>query len=490
MSQTNRYKYKLRTRIYSSMIALLVGSFFFIGAFTYYNFKKQNRHYHEKRLLRKEASTLSSIAYYIKSHPLEGSPKESIKDLFKDKIHEWEDIHRLDINIYNLEGELLLCSNEDLVLDKIIPGSIDQSILGELKSQKVRIKQKLDHQGVDYLNSFQYIFGQTGEPLAVISIPYFELDENYKRDLRGYLLALSVVYFLLFVVASVLAFLLARQISDPMRKLSEIMKKATLKKRYIPLKWDSSDEVGQLVQQYNYMGKELEKNAVILAKNEKESAWKEMAKQVAHEIKNPLTPMKLNVQLFERIIEPDAPRFKEKVSKFTASMVEQIDTLANIANTFSNFARMPSSKKMKLNLSETVENTLFLYQSVNIKLFQAKEPLFINGDNEQIISVLNNILKNAIEASKENSIAEIVVRLEQSNDQALLEIKDSGTGMSEEVQKKVFEPNFTTKNSGMGLGLAMVKQIINDLNGSIKFISEENVGTTFYLSVPLMKQKN
>lgn len=472
------------------MIALLVGSFFSLGVFTYYNFKRQNQNYHENRLLRKEASTLSSIRYYIQSHPIEIKSKDDIKSFFKNKIYEWEDTHRLDISIYELGGELILYSNEKLVMEGIISGTVNQSVLEGLTNQKVRIKRRLNHQGVDYLNSYQYIFDQEGNPMAIISIPYFELDENFKRDLRSYFIALSFVYFLLFVLASVLAFFLARQITDPMNKLSENMKRATLKKKYIPIKWDSSDEVGQLVQQYNYMGEELEKNAITLAKNEKEGAWKEMAKQVAHEIKNPLTPMRLNVQLFERMIKLHAPEFKEKGARFTSSMVDQIDTLANIASAFSNFARMPSSKKVQLNLTETLEKILFLYQSVNIKLYKGTKPVYISGDNEQLISVLNNLINNAIEASKENSIAEIVVRLKEEKNMAILSITDSGSGMPKEVQEKVFEPNFTTKNSGMGLGLAMAKQIVTDLNGSIQFTSEEGVGTTFNLSIPVLKQKN
>jgi nitrogen fixation/metabolism regulation signal transduction histidine kinase len=180
-------------------------------------------------------------------------------------------------------------------------------------------------------------------------------------------------------------------------------------------------------------------------KNEKENAWKEMAKQVAHEIKTPLTPMKLNVQLFERMIKLHAPEFKEKGARFTSSMIDQIDTLANIASAFSNFARMPSSKKVVLNLSETLENTIFLYQSVNIKLYKGNRPIYISGDNKKIISVLNNLINNAIEASNENSTDEIVVRLEEKNNMAILSITDSGSGIPKEVQEKVFEPNFTTK---------------------------------------------
>jgi signal transduction histidine kinase len=198
--------------------------------------------------------------------------------------------------------------------------------------------------------------------------------------------------------------------------------------------------------------------------------------------------MKLNVQLFDRMIKLHAPEFKEIGARFTSSMIDEIDTLANIASAFSNFARMPSSKKVVLNLSETLENTIFLYQSVNIKLYKDNRPIYISGDNKKIISVLNNLINNAIEASNENSTDEIVVRLEEKNNMAILSITDSGSGIPKEVQEKVFEPNFTTKNSGTGLGLAMSKQIVTDLNGSILFTSEVNIGTTFILSIPLLKK--
>ena len=188
------------------------------------------------------------------------------------------------------------------------------------------MKENLTHNGMDYLNSYQYIIDTRGNPIAIISIPYFQLDESYKRDIRTYLVALSPIYIILFLGASIMAFLLSRQITEPLRRLSQVMRKAALMKRYMPLRWNTSDEIGQLVHQYNFMVKELEKSADVLAQTQKESAWKEMAKQVAHEIKNPLTPMKLNVQLFERQLKPTDPDFEQKLKVFSASIIEQIDT--------------------------------------------------------------------------------------------------------------------------------------------------------------------
>lgn len=480
---------KLRTRIYVSMLALIVSSFFFIGVFTYYNFKKQNQNYHDKRLIRKEAATLASITYFLSSQEGIKHSGESIFNLFRHKIFELADIHQLDIHIYNLKGELILSSNKEIIQHQM-PGKIQHGILTKLSKEKNIVIKGVTRLGEDYLNSYKYIVDATQKPIGIISIPYFQQDEDYKRDLKAYLIALSPIYILLFLAASILAFLLSRQITDPMRKISEIMRKAALMKQYMPLEWNSTDEIGQLVGQYNFMVKELEKSAEMLAQNEKESAWKEMAKQVAHEIKNPLTPMKLSVQIFEREVDSKDPDFDRKVKQFTTSMVQQINSLANIASAFSDFARMPSSKKEKINLGRVTENTLALFDMVAINYNTPSEPYFIYADKNQFIGVLNNLLKNAIEAVPENKKPCINVSLKQENNSALLEIEDNGSGIAKPLQKKIFDPRFTTKSSGMGLGLAIVKRIIDDLKGSIYFKSNENTGTTVYIKIPLLKEKS
>ena len=207
MKKLFRSPYKLRTRIYVSMLALIVGSFFFIGIFTYYNFKTQNQNYHDNRLLRKEAATLSSISYFLEAQNSVEHSSESISKLFRYKIFELADIHKLDIIIYNLKGVLILSSNKEITQNDIIPHKIDAQLLKELSEKKSSVKKGLTDFGMDYLNSYQYINDTKQNPIAIISIPYFQLDENYKRDLRTYLVALIPIYLLLFLVASILAFL-------------------------------------------------------------------------------------------------------------------------------------------------------------------------------------------------------------------------------------------------------------------------------------------
>ncbi len=483
------YPKKLGTRIYISMLALLLASFFFIGIFTFFNFKSQNVEYHNNRLQRKESATLASVAYYLKDENPSELNDTLIYTLFKYKLNELADIHNLDIILYNLEGELIVSSNQEIVQTNILPNHLDLASLNDLISKQKRVMRHLSFKGEDYLNSYQFVFDQNNEAFAIISIPYFQLNETYKRDLRAYFVALSPIYILLFIGASMIAFFLSKQIAEPIAKLSSVMRKAALAKRYMPLSWKSSDEIGQLVSQYNFMVKELEMSSEKLAQTQKEFAWKEMAKQVAHEIKNPLTPMKLNIQMFERKVNTQDPDFPAKMKSFTSSLIEQIDTLAHIASAFSDFARMPSSNKEALNMSEIVENTISFFYPLRNGVLKLDPSCFVYADHDQIVRVLNNLLNNAIEAVADGTSPLVTVSLEKGNDKVLLQVQDNGVGIPLELQDKIFEPNFTTKSSGTGLGLAMVKRIIDDLNGHIYFETIPNTGTTFYISLPLLKQK-
>jgi len=483
------YPKKLGTRIYISMLAVLLVSFLAIGISTFFNFKSQNVAYHNNRLQRKEVATLSSLAYFLKDKELQEFSDSSIHTLFKFKLDELADIHNLDIILYNLEGSIILSSNNEIVTSHRIPNSLNLGSLNDLINTQTRVMRRLSYEGAEYLNSYQYVFDQNNLPFAIISIPYFQLNETYKRDLSTYFLALTPIYIILFFIVSIIAFLLSKQIAEPIVKLSSVMRKAALAKRYMPLSWKSSDEIGRLVAQYNFMVKELEMSSEKLAQTQKESAWKEMAKQVAHEIKNPLTPMKLNVQMFERKANVADPEFPAKMKKFTTSLIEQIDTLAHIASAFSDFARMPSSNKESLNLSEIVENTISFFDPLSSSILKLDKDCFIFADHDQIVRVLNNLLNNAIEAVSEGETPMVRVSLEKGTHKILLQVEDNGSGIPLELQDEIFEPNFTTKTSGTGLGLAMVKKIIDDLNGHIYFETIPNSGTTFYVSLPLLKQK-
>jgi nitrogen fixation/metabolism regulation signal transduction histidine kinase len=255
------------------------------------------------------------------------------------------------------------------------------------------------------------------------------------------------------------------------------------------IEWKRRDEIGQMVDEYNRMIDELAKSADLLARSERETAWREMARQVAHEIKNPLTPMKLSVQHLEKAWKDRTPDWDDRLKRFTESMTEQIESLSAIASEFSDFAKMPVTRPEILDINEVLENVKALYfDTSRIRfefLYDSGIPHTILGDRKQLLRVFTNLINNAIQAIGDNEKGMIRIELESSGNRYHLKISDSGKGISAALSDRIFQPNFTTKSGGMGMGLAIVKSIIQGLGGEISFTSGEGSGTTFLLVFPV-----
>ena len=228
----------------------------------------------------------------------------------------------------------------------------------------------------------------------------------------------------------------------------------------------------------------LKSSAVKLAKSERETAWREMAKQVAHEIKNPLTPMRLSIQTFERGYRRGEDFSKKRIKEFSESLIQQIDTMSSIATAFSDFAEMPEPKKEKLNVVEVVELAIDIFNRDQINFTSNSENIYANFDRTQLIRVITNLLKNAFQAIPVDRTPKIDVNISDDDNFVKISISDNGYGISKTDTQKIFEPSFTTKSSGMGLGLSMIKSIINAYNGDISFNSKTNIGTTFNINFP------
>lgn len=230
---------------------------------------------------------------------------------------------------------------------------------------------------------------------------------------------------------------------------------------------------------------ELEESAVKLATSEREQAWREMAKQVAHEIKNPLTPMRLSVQSFQRKFDPEDENIHQKVDEYSKTLIQQIDTMSSIASAFSNFAKMPAQQNESLNVTNIVKLALDIFSEDYINFSSDHTEVKANFDRTQLIRVVTNLVKNSIQAIGTQTLnPKIDVNVSVQDHMVKIMVKDNGLGISPENESKIFEPKFTTKTSGMGLGLAMVKNIVETYNGSITFTSQEGVGTTFTVTFP------
>ena len=308
-----------------------------------------------------------------------------------------------------------------------------------------------------------------------------ELRENLKRA--------SIVYGFMLFIAIGLAYILSKYITRSLQTVTEKITETRLNKRNkkISLQTNTSQEIETLVEAYNGMIDELEVSAAQLASNEREAAWREMAKQVAHEIKNPLTPMRLSVQSFQRKFDPEDPNISEKVQEFSNTLIQQIDTLSSIASAFSTYAKMPAQQDETLDVVTITKLALDIFNEEYIYFFSDEKEIISTFDRTQWIRVITNLVKNSIQAieKKDPESPRVEVRVFTENQKIFVTVSDNGSGIAEEHKSKVFEPKFTTKSSGMGLGLAMVKNIVETYGGTISLQSVERKGTTFTVCIPL-----
>lgn len=309
-----------------------------------------------------------------------------------------------------------------------------------------------------------------------------------RKEITTVLVAIVNIYVLLIGISLIIAIFISDRITRPLRLIQEKMGRLRLGKSYEFIDYKANDEIGSLVAEYNRMIKELDASAELLARSERESAWKEMAKQVAHEIKNPLTPMKLSVQQLQRTYKPNDPEWEAQLKRFTQTLIEQIDTLSRIAGEFATFARMPKTHAEHVNLYETLVNIQQLHSNDSgaVILFKPNTvpPCMVIADKEQLLRVFNNLIKNAIQAIPEGREGRIVLGISRKAKSFIVTVSDNGDGVPQELHDKIFVPNFTTKTSGMGLGLPIVKGIVDSTGGSIWFETTEGVGSTFYIELP------
>ncbi|MFN3640674.1 MAG: sensor histidine kinase, partial [Flavobacterium sp.] len=306
-------------------------------------------------------------------------------------------------------------------------------------------------------------------------------------ELKNFLIRLGQVYTFMLLLSVIIAYFLSSYITQSIKSISEKIIETRLNKRNEKIELNAgSEEIGLLVEAYNSMVDELEESAVKLAQSEREHAWREMAKQVAHEIKNPLTPMRLSVQSFQRKFDPNDPDVKQKLDDYTKTLLQQIDTMSSVANAFSNFASMPAQQNETLNVVKVVRLALDIFNENYIEYLPQEEQIVTKMDRTQLIRVITNLVKNAIQAIEgKDVIPEIKVIVKKSVDYVSIEISDNGKGILPEHQDKVFEPKFTTKTSGMGLGLGIIKNIVENYQGIITFDSSPGLGTTFKVLLPI-----
>ena len=479
-------KFSLRIRIFLAMILLVLIASILMVIITIYQYNEQANEYHTGRLERKENAIRTSIDIELLRKTTWAPEEKNLRLIFKDIIYDLSDINQLDVDIYNLSGELQISSSSTFPQDSLTP-----KIKGEILD---RLADNVDHRvvlaqkspgGIENQSSYTYIYDNKLKPIGILHLPYLEDNSEQEKDLREFLIRLGLVHLLMLLIAIIIAYYVSRYITRSIQTVSDKMYQTTLDKRnekiYVD---DASLEIYQLVDAYNDMVDQLSESATKLARSEREHAWREMAKQVAHEIKNPLTPMRLTVQSFEQRFNPNDPDIKNKVNEFSKSLIQQIDTMSAIASAFSSFAEMPKQKSEELNVTEVVRLALDIFNEPFIRFTSQREEFIANMDKTHLIRIVTNLVKNSVQALEGMQNKLVVVQVGEEDNKVVLSVKDNGKGIEVTDKNRVFEPKFTTKTSGMGLGLAMVKSIVEAYNGSITFTSEPGQGTEFIVTLP------
>ncbi|NET36161.1 MAG: hypothetical protein F6K19_29735, partial [Cyanothece sp. SIO1E1] len=389
----------LRNRIQLAVIALVLGSFLIIGIVTVTFFSQSSDTYHSSRLSRKVSAIQQDIQRDLAKYPQNWPKNFDLGAL----VSSTSNIHNMDINYFDLEGRLLSSSTR-FIFDRNIVAPLMSPVALKALKQPTRTSFYLDEQigKLAYRTAFVTLRNGQREIIAYLGLPYYSEGRNLRTDLYDFMGTILNVYVLLLLVAGVIAIAVANSVTDPIAKIGEKLSRFELGQSE-PLEWKNKDEIGQLIAEYNQMIRKLEESTAKLKQSEREGAWREMAKQVAHEIKNPLTPMKLGIQHLMRVQQTQPERAAEMLDKMAGNLIEQIENLSRIASEFSNFAKMPKANRQIVALNEVVNSVYQIFKETPdgsdlLYMELPDEPIEVFADKGQIIQVLNNLIKNAIQA--------------------------------------------------------------------------------------------
>ncbi|MFB6342260.1 ATP-binding protein [Saccharicrinis sp. FJH62] len=488
-NQRSKNNRTLAYRIRQNVLLILLLSFMLVGATSIYFNVRQYKNKQLEVLQEKNKSVLVALDGYL-------GQVSSLNDIdlreFTSLLQNLSNTLYIDINVYDTDGRLAATSRPEVFQREIISRRIDPASYYKLKYDKqpfVLTNESLV--GLNYLSAYQPISNWENNFLGYVNLPYFVSSDELSNDVSDFIVVLLNIYLIFVIIAVFLTVLLTREITRPLLLIREKLAGFRLRGANEKIDYHGRDEVAQLVEDYNRLVDELEKSAEQLATSERSMAWRQMARQIAHEIKNPLTPMKLSIQHLQRARTEGDERFNEFFKKTTKTLVEQIDNLSRIASEFSSFSKMPESKPEVVDIIERAGVAVDLFvdtPNVKVSLKNSSQSILVYADREQLKQVFNNLIKNAIQSVPQDRKGIITVTVTEENGFARVQITDNGKGIPEDSRSKLFEPNFTTKSSGMGLGLAITKNIVINSGGDIWFETVENKGTTFFFTLPLFKR--
>ncbi len=493
------FQLNIRTQIHATIVFISIFSFVIIGiatiSFFIYRFNQSNQDRLSKSI-QVMGNEIEEKLKIVRSQ-LAFDDVLNINDVgfgndVEKRINEISEVHNVDVNFYDVTGNLIASTQPYIYNKHLLNNKMDPKAFYELNDNKsIRFIQSEQVAGFNYLSIYVPVTDEDGTPFAYLNIPYLNSQAELNQEISGFLATLINLNAFIFLLAGAIAYLATERIASSFNLISNKMKEVNLGKHNEIIEWNRNDEIGVLVKEYNKMVEKLELSAQALAQSEREGAWREMARQVAHEIKNPLTPMKLSIQYLQKSIGNNNNNIKELTHQVATTLIEQIEQLSKIAGDFSQFANIGNIRSEVFEIADILNSLIQLHstqEKVTIEWIKSEEPCLLHADKLQISRLFSNLILNAIEACENNKEAIIKVHQQRTEHMIEITITDNGYGIDEAMLDKIFTPNFTTKSSGTGLGLAICKGIAEKANGSIRFTTKKGKGTSFTVSLPLYKK--
>lgn len=489
------FQFSIRSQIHSTIILVSLLSFLVIGVATILFFIKRYDRNNQDKLSRAIQIMVNEVQNKLADHNsfndeimlFETGTSQEVEQLMQDI----SEIHGTDVNLYDTAGNLRVSSNpliynKGVLSEKMNPLAFYN--LNQLKAVQFVADEQMGK--VNYISVYSPVRDEQGNAYAYLNIPSYSTQGELKQEISNFLVTIINLNAFIFLVAGAIAFMIANRITHSFTLIGQKMRDINLQKINQEIEWQRKDEIGELVKEYNKMVHKLDESAEALAKSEREGAWRQMARQVAHEIKNPLTPMKLSIQYLQKAIDNNMINVKEMTANVARTLIEQIDHLSKIASDFSQFANIGNPRNEVFDLHDMLFSLASLYDPMENLEFTwqpVSEKIILFADKTQLNRLFTNLLQNALEAPENQDQRTIEVNEVLEGENIIISIRDNGGGIQKYAQDKIFMPNFTTKSSGTGLGLAMSKSIAEQAQGDIWFESIEGTGTVFFVRLPLLR---
>ncbi|RYZ19246.1 MAG: HAMP domain-containing histidine kinase, partial [Chitinophagaceae bacterium] len=487
------YQLNIRSQVHGTIIFISIFSFLVIGVATISFFVAR----YQRNNVDKLSRTAGIVTKELQQRVLAGKPigaslleKDSVSDQgLQTLINEIAEIHNVDVNLYDPQGALQVSSEPEVYKRGLLSTRMHPMAWHHLaRLREIQFVQEERLSSLRYMSIYAAITNKKGEVYAYLNIPYFLSQIDLNQEISNFLVTIINLNAFIFLIAGIIALFITNRITQSFSLIGDKMRAISLGHRNEPIEWPRNDEIGVLVEQYNRMVRQLEESADALARSEREGAWREMARQVAHEIKNPLTPMKLSIQYLQRAVNANQPNVQQLTTSVAQTLIEQIDHLAKISSDFARFANIGNRNLETFDLHDVLRSLEALYVTnpkIEWNWERLPAPVLLHADRTHMVRLFTNLVTNAVEACAALPHCRITLREQLTGQSVRVLVSDNGEGIPDDMRGKIFTPNFTTKTSGTGLGLAMCKSIVEQAGGRIWFETEKGRGTTFFVELPL-----